>query len=211
MFSTILFDIDGTIIDTEEVIISSLQEALSQVTGREYAHADLRYTLGIPSAEALDELHLPKAQRDEVAKVWPQRLGLKQKQVTVFATMRRTLAHLQSRGVQLGIITSKDDVEMENEFNRFGLNDYFDVIITASADRKPKPSGDPIVAAMAELKADPADTLYLGDSIYDMQSAHDAGIDFALATWGAFDLSRFHGAEYMLTRPETLLDLAIIA
>ncbi|MCI1284072.1 MAG: HAD family hydrolase [Lacticaseibacillus songhuajiangensis] len=211
MFSTILFDIDGTIIDTEEVIISSLQEALSQVTGREYTHADLRYTLGIPSAEALDELHLPHAQRAEVAKVWPERLALKQKQVTVFATMRRTLAHLQSRGVRMGIITSKDDVEMENEFNRFGLNDYFDVIITASASLKPKPSGDQIVAAMAELKANPDDTLYIGDSIYDMQSAHDAGIDFALATWGAFDLSRFHGAEYMLTRPETLLDLAIIA
>lgn len=211
MFSTILFDIDGTIIDTEEVIISSLQEALSQVTGREYAHADLRYVLGIPSPEALDQLQLPQKQRDAVASVWPGLLAKKQRQVTVFATMRRTLAHLQSRGVRMGIITSKNDAELEHEFNRFGLNDYFDVIITANDSRKPKPAPDPIIAAMSELGASKADTLYLGDSIYDMQSAHGAGIDFALATWGAFDLSRFASAEYMITRPETLLDLAIIA
>ncbi len=210
MFSTILFDIDGTIIDTESVIISSLQEALSQVTGRSYSHDDLRFILGIPSTEALAQLHLSETQTAAVKEVWPQLLATKQRQVTVFATMRRTLAHLQHRGVQLGIITSKSDSELANEFTFFGLNDYFDVIITAQANVAPKPAPDPINLALAELGVDPADALYLGDSIYDMQSAKAAGVSFGVATWGAFDLSRFHDADYMLTRPEGLLDLAVI-
>ncbi|WP_127848725.1 HAD family hydrolase [Lacticaseibacillus hulanensis] len=210
MFSTILFDIDGTIIDTESVIVSSLQEALSQTTGREYSHDELRFILGIPSAEALAKLNLPEDQTAAVKKLWPEILATRQKQVTVFATMRRTLAHLQHRGVQLGIITSKNNRELENEFTWFGLNDYFDVIVTADAHLAPKPAPDPIKFALAELGADPEDTMYLGDSIYDMQSAKAAGVSFAVATWGAFDLSRFEDADYMLTRPEGLLDLAVI-
>lgn len=210
MFSTILFDIDGTIIDTESVIIASLQEALSQVTGRQYAHNDLRFTLGIPSQEALAQLNLPADQTAAVKALWPKLLATKQRQVNVFATMRRTLAHLQHRGVKLGIITSKSNSELENEFTWFGLNEYFDVIITADAGVAPKPAPDPINLALKELQVQPEDAMYLGDSIYDMQSANDAGVKFGLATWGAFDLSRFKSADYMLTRPEGLLDLAII-
>jgi HAD superfamily hydrolase (TIGR01549 family) len=211
MFSTILFDIDGTIIDTESVIVSSLQEALSQITGREYAHNDLRFILGIPSAEALARLDLPADQTAQVKALWPKILATKQRQVTVFATMRRTLAHLQHRGVQLGIITSKSDSELENEFTWFGLNEYFDVIITAQDGVASKPAPDPINLAVKELHADKSTTMYLGDSYYDMQSAKAAGVSFGLATWGAFDLSRFKDADYMLTRPEGLLDLAVIA
>ncbi|WDF83547.1 HAD family hydrolase [Lacticaseibacillus pabuli] len=210
MFSTILFDIDGTIIDTEDVIISSLQEAVSQVTGRELKHDDLQFTLGIPSAVALDELKLEPADRAAVGKLWTELLGKKQKSVRVFATMRRTLAHLQHRGVQLGIITSKNDAELAQEFNRFGLNDYFDVLITSDAAAKPKPSGEPIALALKELSAAKRDTLYIGDSIYDMQSAQDAGVSFAIATWGANDLEHFTKADYMLMQPESILDLAVI-
>lgn len=210
MFTTILFDIDGTIIDTESVIISSLQEALSQITGRNYSASDLRFSLGIPSGEALNQLDLTAEQREQVKKVWPAILQTKQRQVTVFATMRRTLAHLQHRGVQLGIITSKNNVELENEFTWFGLNDYFDVIITADAEVAPKPSPEPIQLALTELGAKPAESMYLGDSVYDLQSAKAAGVSFGVATWGAYDLERFKQADYMLTRPEGLLDLAVI-
>ncbi|WP_196246257.1 HAD family hydrolase [Lacticaseibacillus zhaodongensis] len=210
MFSTILFDIDGTIIDTEDVIISSLQEALAQVTGRAYTHAELRFSLGIPSAETIADLKLPADQSAAVKKLWPELLAKKQRDVRVFATMRQTMSHLQHRGIRMGIITSKNEPELEHEFNRFGLNDYFDVIVTAQPGIKPKPAGDPITAALRQLGSSKDKSLYLGDSIYDMQSAHNAGISFALATWGAYDLSRFEDAEYMLTRPETLLDLAPI-
>lgn len=210
MFSTILFDIDGTIIDTEDVIISSLQEALAQVTGRAYTHKELQFSLGIPSAETIADLKLPEAQAAAVKKLWPDLLAKKQHEVRVFATMRQTLSHLQHRGIRLGIITSKNQYELEHEFNRFGLNDYFDVLVTASDNVAPKPSGAPIKYALKQLGSAKAKSLYIGDSIYDMESAHDAGVSFALATWGAFDISRFENAEYMLTRPETLLDLAPI-
>ena len=210
MFSTILFDIDGTIIDTEDVIISSLQEAVSQVTGRQLKHADLQFTLGIPSSVALKQMQLTPADQQAVQSLWAKLLAKKQKSVRVFATMRRTLAHLQHRGVKLGIITSKNDEELEHEFNRFGLNDYFDVLVTADAKVKPKPSGEPIAFALHELNSTKRDTLYVGDSRYDLQSAQDAGVSFAVATWGANDLSDFGQADYMLMQPESILDLAVI-
>lgn len=211
MFSTILFDIDGTIIDTEEVIISSLQEAVSQITGRQLSHADLRFVLGIPSAVALDQLNLAGADREKVTALWTDLLHDRQRTVTVFASMRRTLAHLQHRGVHLGIITSKNADELASEFSRFGLSDYFDVIITAGNGLAPKPSGDPVTAALNELAKPAGDALYIGDSIYDMQSAQNAGVAFALAAWGAYDISRFQDADYLLTRPDNILDLATIA
>lgn len=211
MFSTILFDIDGTIIDTEDVIISSLQEAVSQITGQQMSPADLRFVLGIPSAVALDQLNLPEATRNKVDNLWTTLLLERQRTVTVFATMRRTLAHLQHRGVHLGIITSKDSSELANEFDRFGLSNYFDVIITAGDGIAPKPSGEPITHALNQIGQSSEDALYIGDSIYDMQSAQNAGVAFALATWGAYDISRFQNADYLLNRPENILDLATIA
>ncbi|WP_054749567.1 HAD family hydrolase [Lacticaseibacillus thailandensis] len=208
MYATILFDIDGTIIDTEDVIIGALQDALVQTIGMHKTHDELLYSLGIPSDQTLKALDLTATEQKQVDKVWTELTADRQTQVHVFANMRRTLAHLQHRGIMMGIITAKTASELEHEFTWFGLNDYFDTIVTYSPDIAPKPAPDPLLRALAELPADHGRTLYIGDTVTDMQSAKAAHVDFAVATWGAHNLAGFTDADHFLTRPESILDLA---
>lgn len=211
MYATILFDIDGTIIDTEDVIIGALQDALVQTVGMHKTHDELTYSLGIPSDQTLAALDLTAAQQDKVASLWTELTKERQTQVHVFANMRRTLAHLQHRGIMMGIITAKTASELAHEFTWFGLNDYFDAIVTYASDIAPKPAPDPILRALAELPANHGRTLYIGDTVTDMQAAKAAQVDFAVATWGAHNLAGFTEADHFLTRPEAILDLANIS
>lgn len=107
--------------------------------------------------------------------------------------------------IPLGVVTSKTNQSMKTEFEPYGLSDYFATVVTASHTEKHKPNPDPINLALELSGAKKAQAIYIGDSIYDMQSAHAAGIDFALAKWGAKENTEFAEADIILAEPNDLL------
>lgn len=127
--------------------------------------------------------------------------------MTVFPEIEDIISNLYKNNLNLGIITSKDDRELKTEFTPLNLNKYFKTIITASDTKLHKPNPDPIFKAMDNLNINAEKTIYIGDSIYDMQSAKSAGISFALAKWGAPTLEGFDNVDYILEKPKDILKL----
>ena len=128
--------------------------------------------------------------------------------VQVFEQMEEVVKHLVSEQKKLGIVTSKTNQEMIDEFEQLGLNDYFSEIITASHTDKHKPHPDnPLLACLDNLEVDKNSAIYIGDSIYDLQCAKSAGVKFALALWGSKTLTGFEEADYVLREPKDLLKL----
>lgn len=207
MSQTILFDVDGTLVDTEKTIIKSWQKTLKDTLNIEPAAEDLFYVLGIPGTKAVERYAQNSEQGQELLELWEKNDHAMFHYSQLFDGINEMLQKLTNHGIQLGIVTSRTDQEMQIVLNNFDLKKYFATFITASKTKLHKPNPDPILKAIETLKIDPAETLYIGDSIYDFQCAKNANVEFALAGWGAKDNPEFAKADYLLQVPDDLVKL----
>lgn len=205
MIKTVLFDVDGTIIDTEFVMIKSLQKTLLEELNLNVPDENLEYILGIPGKKAIERYASSEEAIDTLHSIWADNVKLYTHHAKLFPNLEQTLVKLKDNGIQLGIVTSKTDEEMKNEFDHFGLNDFFDVSVTASDTEKHKPNAEPILYALRKFNSLAEESVYVGDSIYDMQSSQSAGAKFALAKWGAKENPLFSSADITLESPLEIL------
>lgn len=203
MYKYIIFDVDGTILDTEKAVLNSLQQTL-KTEGRQYELEELRFALGIPGKETLERLNIEDINR--VHANWAQLETEYAKDATLFPGFETVIEHLGDSEAKLGIVTSKNKQGMVDTFSPLGLNSYFEQMITADDTTIHKPHPEPLLLCMDRLEANPSETIYIGDSIYDMQSAKAAGIKFGLALWGAKTTEKFDAADYIFNDPIDIID-----
>ena len=204
MFKNVIFDVDGTILDTEKAILASLQKVLKE-EGKDYELEDLRFALGIPGIETLKKLNVTELER--VHPKWSETVLEFSHEVSVFQDLENVIKTLTVRPVRTGIVTSKTKQELIDEFEPFGLSSFFEFTICASDTEKHKPHPEPLLACLDGLNANQDETIYIGDSIYDMQCAKSAGVKFALALWGSKTTEGFESADFILKEPKKILDL----
>lgn len=167
MLQAIIFDVDGTILDTEQAILKSLQRTLREETEKEYALDELRFALGIPGKDTLRQLNVDDL--ETVHQKWSAAVLDFSQEVSVFSNMEAVIQSLASKPLQLGIVTSKTRQEVTDEFDPFELSNYFTQIISASDTVQHKPHPEPLITCLELLQVAPEDAIYIGDSIYDLQ------------------------------------------
>lgn len=205
MITTILFDVDGTLIDTEEQMLLSLQKAVQDGLKQNIPKQDLQFILGIPGKDAVQQLTDDPIKQKLLLKLWNDNINEKSERVQVFDQIKETLYELKKEKYNLGIVTSKNNDEMKNEFDRFELNHFFDVVVTASDTKKHKPDSQPILKALEKFNVPKSEAVYIGDSIYDLQAAKNSGIWFGLAEWGAQKHHDYSSADFVISKPCNLL------
>lgn len=176
----LIFDLDGTLLDTETMYMRALQAVLHE-RGINRPYAELTATFGIPSRDALVRLQIPDL--ENILTAWGDRTVAYQDTVSIYPGVRTALAKLREVGTNLAIMTSKRRFEYERDVVSVGLDQYFKVSVVAEDVDHGKPAPDGILLAMQRLGADPASTVYVGDTAYDYTAAHAAGVDFGFAGW----------------------------
>ena len=201
MYKHIVFDVDGTLIDTEYAVLHSLKDLLKEEYNRDYKIAELEFALGITGEAAIKQLEISDIER--TVDLWNDKLNKYKESVCVFNGIEELLKVL-SQNHKLGIVTSKTKEEFEEEVTHFGLNKYFGVIICADDTEKHKPNPEPLLKYMELANAKNKETIYIGDSIYDMQCAKASKVDFAFAKWG--NKRQNIEAKYTLSQPSELFN-----
>lgn len=201
-YAHIIFDIDGTLTDTDYAVLTSLKELLKRRQGKDYALEELTFVKGIPGVVAFKQLDIAEADYDAVMREWENGMRAMNDTISVYEGAKDMLEALKGAGVGLGIATSKTRDQYEKDFCRFEIAKYFDFSITCEETDDPKPGAGPLKAYMQATGAKPEEMLYIGDSVYDAMCAQAAGVDFALATWGTSDMGI--AARY---KPDSLMDL----
>ena len=201
-YTDIVFDIDGTLIDTEEPMLRSLQKAVQETDGRTLELDELRFIFGMTAEDALRSLGIKDI--PPAFAMWKDYYLRDASGVRVFPGVEAVLRELRARSVKLGVLSSKTGREYQNDFLPFGLGGYFDLAILAEDSLKHKPNPEPMLVYLARSGAQAGEVLYIGDSIYDMQCARGAGVDFALALWSRRNPGGIE-ATYCLQRPEDVL------
>lgn len=201
MYKHIVFDVDGTLIDTEYAVLHSLKNLLKEEYNRDYKIEELEFALGITGEAAIKQLEISDIER--TVDLWNDKLNKYKESVCVFNGIEELLKVL-SQNHKLGIVTSKTKEEFEEEVTHFGLNKYFRVIICADDTEKHKPNPEPLLKYMELANAKNKETIYIGDSIYDMQCAKASKVDFAFAKWG--NKRQNIEAKYTLSQPSELFN-----
>lgn len=199
-YKHIVFDIDGTLIDTEYAVLHSLQETVRVLSGREIPCQELEFALGITGMDALKKLDMKNI--PHTLELWNKNMGKYTDTIQVFEGIVELLKKLSELNCQMGIVTSKTREELQYDFCQFGISHYFTTIICADDTQEHKPNAAPLLKYMQLSKADCGEVLYIGDSKYDSKCAENTGIDFALAVWGSH--SKLIRADYFLDKPADL-------
>lgn len=208
---TILLDLDGTLIDSEELILSSYRHTLRAHRGKVPPDEEWLETMGIPlhtqlrafasdeeEARAMMETYLSHNQR------------VHDRVICRFPSAHEMVEELLSAGFRLGIVTSKrrDNALKGLETCGYPL-EWFGSLVTATdlEDHKPHPA--PVLRALDELgEEEPSRAIFVGDSIHDLRAGRAAGVRTAAALWGPYDREQLAAGEpdLWLEQPGELLD-----
>lgn len=207
MYDCMIFDIDGTMTDSEKAVRLALAQLVKEEFGKVCPPEEIEFTFGRPGVESLQSLGFRNPA--EADKRWAQLMLSHFDMVTLFDGIPEVLSALTSRGVKLGIVTSKNRYEYEHEFNEpySEIASLFQTFVCASDTALHKPHPEPMLECLARMGVAPEQALYIGDTIADFQCADSAGVDFALATWGAGQRRDGIRAKYYPENPLQLLDL----
>jgi pyrophosphatase PpaX len=188
--TTILFDLDGTLIDTNELIISSFLHTLEQYYPSQYKREDVLPYLGPTLKETFEKMDETKVD-DMIATYRKYNLEQHDSIVTDFPTVLETIQTLKEKGYKIGIVTTKIMDVVQKGLKVTNLNPYFDVIVALDHVEKAKPDPEPIFNALAQLESTPEETIMVGDNYHDILAGKNAGTKTAGVAWS------IKGREYL--------------
>lgn len=207
-FHTVLFDLDGTLIDSVRLILDSYHHTL-QVHGHP-ARSDAHWLKGLGTplrVQFADWAHDPATLDAMVLTYREYNLRHHDARVAPYEGVVETVRALRASGIRMGLVTSKNRAGAERGLRVAGIADAIETIVGADDVERPKPHAEPVVSAMARLGASPAQTVFVGDSVHDMESGRAAGVSTAAVLWGPFGREELEPTrpDHWLERPADLL------
>ena len=204
--AAILFDLDGTLLDSAELILTAFQGTCRHLLGRDVDRETILREWARPIRE---RFHALAPDRDEeLSRDYLRRyVALHDRYARLFPGVARTLQALSDRGYPMAIVTSKRRATTRAALDAFHLTRWCSVVIADEDTRRHKPDPEPVRAAVGRLGVAATETLMVGDTPFDVAAGRDAGAATAGALWGTVDADglRAHRPDYMLARPEDLL------
>jgi len=181
----VVFDIDGTLINTALANLCSLRDAVRHYTGKDYSHAELTFSLGRSAVDTMRILGVDPSLYEAVVAMWEASLQNYADTIHYFPGIPQVVKKIHEMGYPLGIVTSQSKAEYASFAILDELRPYFNVVICAEDTEKHKPNPDPLLKYAELAKADISEVTYIGDSPYDKACALSAGAKFILAPWGS--------------------------
>ena len=193
MYRLAVFDIDGTLIDTERTGVESLVQTVRELLGREIPYEEAYKAFGIPSIKVAGLYGYEDA--EGFGERWEENFIALSHHITPFPGVLEALRRIKESGIETGVVTSRSHFEFEYDDYLRKMLPYLDHIVCAEDTPRHKPHPEPMLKciemASEALRAKdgqataitPAEVLFLGDTDHDYACARDAGCDFALADW----------------------------
>ena len=189
VYKAVVFDLDGTVVDSVELILVSFQHAIREVLGRELSREEAIAWVGMPLREQMERFSPEHA--DELVEVYREFNHREHdRMLTLYEGIEDLLYDLRKEGVKVGLVTSKSRFTTQMAFDLTGIDAYFDATICAGEASGNKPEPDPILACLEQMRAKPAEAAYVGDSPSDIQAALAAQVVAIAVTWGVFTEER---------------------
>jgi pyrophosphatase PpaX len=208
-FPVVLFDLDGTVIDSGSIILASMRHAAKEVLGTEPPEEELMAAVGGPGLEAQMRALAPD-HVDELVSVYREHNEPLHDELVACEGIDDVLVALKDEGRRLGIVTAKRRATVELAFANVPLAHLFDTIVGGDETDRHKPDPAPLLLAAERLQADVGDCAYVGDSPFDVRAAKAARMHAVAVTWGGIhtrELLEREAPDALVQTPEELHDV----
>jgi pyrophosphatase PpaX len=198
--NTLLFDLDGTLINTNDLILASFQHTLDHYYPGQYKREDAIQFLGPPLYDTFVKMDQNRV--DEMIETYREHnLSHHDQLVTEFEGVYETIEALHKQGYKLGIVTTKLRHTVNMGLKLTKLDQFFDVVVTLDDVKHAKPDPEPVLKALELLGAKPEEAIMVGDNHHDILSGQNAGTKTAGVAWS------IKGVEYLQSyKPDYIFD-----
>jgi pyrophosphatase PpaX len=206
--TTLLFDLDGTLINTNDLIVASFTETLNHYYPGRYQREDILPFMGPPLYDSFYSID-PERVDEMVARYRKHNLEHHDSLVTEFKGVYETIRTLKENGYKLAIVSTKKRDGIEKGLRLTKLDEFFQVVIGLDDVEKAKPDPEPVLKALDLIGSVPEEAIMVGDNHHDILAGQNAGTKTAAVAWslkGREYLAQFN-PDYML---ETMPDLLTI-
>src|SRR5216117_4386491 len=210
--TTFLFDLDGTIIDSIELIVRSYRHTMALHRSNEPLPPDDMWIqgLGTPLWAQFGQITEDKEEIEQMVQTYrTYNLTHHDALVKPYDGVVAEIRRMKDAGMRLGVVTSKLRDGAMRGLRVSALDDVFDIVIGCDNVTNSKPHPEPVLKAVEALGVTPAETVFVGDSRHEMESGLAAGVKTAAVLWGPFDRAYLEdlSPDYWLEKPEELRQL----
>ena len=201
MLDTVVFDFDGTLADTSELIINSFQTVYKKFFGEEKPVEYISQFFGEPLKVTI-EREFPQPFEDVFNEYREYQSGKFNNDVKLFNNAAEILQYLKSKNIKTAIVTSRMRESVIKALNYFNIDKYFDVVIAVNDTINHKPHPEPLLKAINLLGTSPDKTLFVGDSRFDMECAINSNVTPILCGWHKLskELKNQYNIKYVLDK-----------
>lgn len=205
---TLLFDLDGTLINTTDLIIASFTHTLDHYCPNKFSREDILQFIGPPLVETFKKIDETRME-EMINHYRTHNLQYHDTLVTEYQGVYETIASLKEANYKLGVVTTKARSTVERGLKLGRLDSFFDVVVTLDDVQHAKPDPEPIFKALDQLQATPESSIMIGDSHHDIMAGKNAGTFTAGVSWTVKgkDYLQSYKPDYMLDNMSDLLQI----
>lgn len=204
----LLFDFDGTLLNTNELIIQTFMHVLNERFPGQFSPKDCLKFIGPSLKQTFNDI-APGEEEALIAKYRAWNLEHHDELVSQYPDVVSTLEQLKAQGILLAIVSTKRNDTIDRGLSILGATHLFDVRIGTDNVKNVKPDPEPVLLALERLGVDKDDAIMIGDNSHDIEAGHRAGVRAAGVAWaikGEAYLKQYQ-PEYILHHMTDLLDI----
>ncbi|QDQ00072.1 pyrophosphatase PpaX [Lysinibacillus fusiformis] len=204
----LLFDFDGTLLNTNELIIQTFMHVLEERFPGQYSPKDCLKFIGPSLKQTFSDI-TPGEEDEMIANYRTWNMLHHDELVTEYPDVVSTLEQLKSMGIKLAIVSTKRNEMIDRGLSILGATHLFEIRIGSNDVKNVKPDPEPVLLALERLGLTKEEAIMIGDNSHDIEAAHNAGVRAAGVAWsirGAQYLQQFN-PEYLLQGMSDLFDI----
>lgn len=208
MIKGIIFDMDGTLIDTNQLIIKCIQDCVEKYLEYRPQENELVAVLGKPLKTQMG--FFSAKHTDDMMKYYRQIYRENRDQMTaIYEGVLPMLENLKSKGIRMAIVSNKGSNGIQHALEKFEMEEYFDICLSSSDVENHKPHPEGIFKVLKFWGLTPKEILFVGDSINDILCANNANVQSVLVNWTILPPSHFESVHinYRVESTQGIIDI----
>lgn len=206
-YKCIIFDLDGTVLNTERMNFVPLQRLVKEELGVTIEYNNLLKYKAYAGKKTLEELGIKDIEKSYSK--WVKYVNEFEEGAILYDGFNEVFKELTDNNIICGIVSSKTREQYEIDFVSKGLDKYIECEVLADDTERHKPSPEPLLKFTERVGVEPRDCMYIGDTIFDFKATKAAGMDFGMAMWGTDDLEGINADVYFKEPIDILKTLEI--
>lgn len=206
-YKAIIYDLDGTVLNTINMNMYPLIKIIKEETGVEWTFEQVLKFLPYPGMKVMEELQV--ANKEETYARWVKYVNEYEEGATLYPGFEEVFAALDGKIIQ-AVASAKTSAQYQIDFVAKGLDKYMKTAVLANDTIKHKPDPEPLLECLKRLNIKPKEAIYIGDALSDYQASSNAGVDFGYAKWGSVSSEGIDNPDYIFEQPLDILKLLTV-